>query len=357
MFTDKKIIHLGYSGAGYDPSPAVMDAIMESLSKINSYPYEGYDELEGLIAEYCNVGRKNVMVTNGGDEAIGIITALYGSRVLIPAPTYGEYAYLARSRGAEIRFSNSMHGDTYEVSFSDEELGWASLVWICNPNNPTGTIVPRATITRVLENTKATVVVDEAYYEFSGTSVADLVGSHDNLIVLRTFSKGFGIAGLRLGYILASSEVINRIRNAKQEFNVSRVARAAGIAAMKSRGYYLERVEEAKRVRDDFERHCNSIGITAFKSNAGFVFVKFRDMGEMEYVHSTLMSNGLVTFGPSDSEFSGLSGPYVRIALGSKNDMERAKSEISKAVADYWAEKGRSPENKIQLQEPPEAEG
>ncbi len=307
------------------------------MAKINAYPYEGYDELEALIAEYCGVDRDNVLVTNGGDEAIGIITALYGDRVLIPAPTYGEYAYLARSRNSEIRLSNSMVDDVYDISFTTGDLEWASLVWICNPNNPTGTIVPRSKIMGVLNGTCATVIVDEAYYEFAGESVADTIGEHDNLIVLRTFSKGFGIAGLRLGYVLSNPGTIRRMRNAKQEYNVSRVARAAGIAALKDRGYYSERIGEAKKLRDEFERHCEASGLNVLKSNAGFVFVKFRSVEEMEYVHSTLMGNGIVTFGPSDPEFSGLIGPYVRIALSNRDDMEEAKREIAAAVSNYRA--------------------
>ncbi len=327
-------IHLGYSGAGYDPSPAVMDAIVASLSEINAYPYEGYDELNSLIAQYCGVKAENVLVTNGGDEAIEIITNLYGKRVLIPTPTYGEYAYLARNRGSMIRYRDSISDDNYKISFAKDDLEWATLGWICNPNNPTGTVIPRETIIEVLKGTGATIVVDEAYYEFSGESVADLIEEYSNLIVLRTFSKGFGIAGLRLGYVLAKHETIERMKNAKQEFNVNRVARAAGIAALKDLDYYLEKIGNAKRIRDSFERSCMENGIKVMKSHGGFVFLKFRSMDEMSFVHSRLEENGIVTFNSSDAEFSKLNGPYIRIAVGSEKDMESAKAALAKVLSE-----------------------
>ncbi len=341
----KNIIHLDYSGVGYPPSPKVIKAINGSLPKINAYPYEWYGELNRAIADYCKVKESNALPTNGGDEAIGLLTYLFGKRVLIPVPTYSEYEYIAKSMGAEIKMKDCMpDGLSYRLDYSDEELEWATLVWICNPNNPTGDGIPRDIIINVLEHAKGVVVVDEAYYEFYGKSVADLVGRYKNLVVLRTFSKAFRIAGLRLGYILSNPDMVERINRSKQEFNVSRVARDAGIAVLKSLPYYRRQITKVVKQRDSLEGFCAANGIKAFKSNGGFIFLRFSSDAEIDYVYSWMKRHGVIPFIASDSEFTGLKGPYMRVAIGSNDDMEHFKGHLLGALSHYRHINAEKPE-------------
>ena len=326
MSKDLKPIHLDYSGAGYPPSALVKKATRNALSHAERYPHEGYDKLHEKIAEYCKTESKNVLATNGGDEAIELIVTLFGRRMLIPTPTYNEYEYIGKSRNSEIRYKNCLKYDnSYSLNYTKADLKWATLVWICNPNNPTGSIVPRKDIVWVLDNTNAIVVVDEAYYEFTGNSVIDLIGKYKNLVVLRTFSKGFGIAGLRLGYIVSDSPRISRFKVAKQEFNVNRIARDAGIAALSSLGYYKKRITTMKRLRDNFERFASGLGVYAFKSNGGFAFLKFKNDAELDRIYTGLKNRGIFVFRASDSEFTGLNGPYMRIAISNSKDLAALK--------------------------------
>ncbi len=329
MSKDLKPIHLDYSGAGYPPSALVKKATRSALSHADCYPYEGYDKLHEKIAEYCKTESKNVFATNGGDEAIELIVTLFGRRMLIPTPTYNEYEYIGKSRNSEIRYKNCLSNDiSYSLNYTKADLKWATLVWICNPNNPTGSIIPKKDILWVLDNTDAIVAVDEAYYEFTGNSVIDLIKRYKNLIVLRTFSKGFGLAGLRLGYMVSNQSRISYLKVAAQEFNVNRIARAAGIAALSSLGYYKRRIAAMKRLRDEFERFASGLGIYVFKSNGGFAFLKFKSIAELEWIYAKLKNKGIFVFKASDSEFTGLKGPYMRIAIGNRDDLHALKREL-----------------------------
>ena len=334
--TRTSIIRLDYSGSAYSPSPAVKRALSASLRMVNAYPYEWYEELKKAIADYSNVKPENVLPTNGGDEAIGMLTFLFGKRVLIPAPTYGEYEYIAKGAGSQIRLKQCMaDGRNYELRYTDSDLRWATLTWICNPNNPTGTITERERIDAFVEKAKGIAVVDEAYMEFCNESVADLIGKHRNLIVLRTFSKAFGLSGIRLGYLIANADLIRRLNNSKQEFNVNRSARDAGIAALKSMGYYRRKIAGVIRERDILEKRLSDGGVFTFKSNGGFVFIRFESNSEMRYVYSGLKKSNIIAFIASDPEFSGLHGPYMRAAIGTHSQMVKFAERLLELVAEY----------------------
>ena len=340
MSKNLKPIRLDYSGAGYSPSALVKRSIYSASKQADRYPYEGYEELQEKIAEYCKTESRNIYATNGGDEAIELIITIFGRKMLVPIPTYNEYEYIGKSRNSEIRYKNCLNDDnSYSLDYTKADLKWATLVWICNPNNPTGSIIPRKDILWVLDNTDAIVAVDEAYYEFAGNSVIDLIKRYKNLIVLRTFSKGFGLAGLRLGYMASNPSIISYLKVASQEFNVNRIARAAGIAALSSLNYYKKRIAAMKKLRDDFERFASGLGIYVFKSNGGFVFLKFKSIAELEKIYAELKNRGIFVFKASDSEFTGLKGPYMRIAIGNRDDLSALKRELKSIMQSLSYEK------------------
>lgn len=331
-----KALRMDYSGAGYQPSPAVRSAIEESIPFIDTYPHEGYDELHRALTKYCGVKRDNILATNGADEAIGLLTTHYGRRILIPAPTYGEYEYIGKSLDSDVRLRECLDGKgEYKINYTKKDLDWATLVWICSPNNPTGTYVPKQDIEQVVRHTKAVVVADEAYFEYAGKSAIGLINKYPNLVVLRTFSKAFSIAGLRLGYMVSNRKVISKFSVSKQEYNVNRVARAAGIAALKSVDYYKEKISETKTLRDDFQEFARNIGIWAFDSDARFSLLRFRDENELDYVYRNLERRHIFVFRASASEFSGLNGPYMRVAISNRAEMLELESAVLEILKEY----------------------
>ncbi|MEM0149609.1 MAG: histidinol-phosphate transaminase [Candidatus Micrarchaeaceae archaeon] len=329
-------LRMDYSGAGYQPSPAVGNAIRDSIPYLDTYPHEGYDELHKSLTRYCGVKQENVLATNGADEAIGLLTTHYGKRVLIPAPTYGEYEYIAKSLDSEIveRECLNSRGE-YKLNYTKKDLDWATLVWVCSPNNPTGTYIPKRDIEWVAQHTKAMVVADEAYFEYAGKTAMDLIKKYPNIIVLRTFSKAFSIAGLRLGYMVSNGKVISKFSSSKQEYNVNRVARAAGIAALESMDYYKRKIAETKALRDDFQIFARNMGLWAFDSEARFTLLKFRDEKELDYVYRNLEKRNIIVFHAMASEFSGLKGPYIRVAISNRPEMLALESALSDIIAEY----------------------
>ncbi|MEM0154454.1 MAG: histidinol-phosphate transaminase [Methanothrix sp.] len=317
--------HLGYTGSCYGPSPAVRKAMESSLDLANSYPYEGYTELKNAIASYSNVKPENVMVTNGCDEAIALITYLFGKKVLIQAPTYSEFERIAKGIGSDIRIKEqSIVNSPFRINFSKEDLNWSSLTWICTPNNPTGDVVPRAEILGIVKKARGIVAVDEAYYEYCNKTVADSVEKYKNLIVTRTFSKAFATEGIRLGYIISNSDTVRVLENSVQEYNVSRVARAAGIAVFKSMGYYKAEMERLRSIKSNFEKACIDMGFKLRDRNIPFTLLVFNSEKERDLCYNTFLKHGIVTLKNTHEEFTRFTDPSIRVAIGNRAQMEKA---------------------------------
>jgi len=317
--------HLGYTGSCYGPSPAVRKAMESSLDMANYYPYEGYMELKKAIAAYSKVKPENVMVTNGCDEAIALITYMFGRRVLIQAPTYSEFERIAKGSGSEIRIKEqSIAKAPFKISFSRADLKWASLAWICTPNNPTGDVIPREKILEVVRNASGMVAVDEAYYEYCNETVADSVNDHKNLIVARTFSKAFATEGVRLGYIISNPETIRALENSTQEYNVNRTARAAGIAIFKSMGYYKSKMAQLKSIKSGFEEACKNLGLSLKDNALPFTLLVFNSETERDLCYDAFLKHGVVTLKNTHEEFTGFTDPCIRVAIGNRGQMEKA---------------------------------
>jgi len=292
--------------------------------------------LHRALTRYCKVKQDNILATNGADEAIGLLTTHYGKRVLIPTPTYGEYEYIAKSLDSEITYKGGLTDkDEYRLNYTKRDLDWATLVWVCSPNNPTGTYIRKRDIEWVAQHTKAIVAVDEAYFEYAGKSAINLINKYPNMVVLRTFSKAFSIAGLRLGYIASNRKIISKFSVSKQEYNVNRVARAAGTAALGSLDYYKAKIDETKALRGDFQKFARTAGLWAFDSEARFTLIRFRDRKELDYIYDALARRNILVFKASASEFTGLEGPYIRVAISNREEMLVLESALSEILEEY----------------------
>jgi len=164
-------IDLSYADLKYPPPAELLKDLKEELGRINLYPSGDYSELREAFAAYAEVDKANVSAGNGEDEIIDLITRVWGERALIPIPTFSQYSIAAERRGAERVLVNCFDNGQYNIAFTKKHLEWASLIWICNPNNPTGNKIPREQIISILKGARGMVAVDECYYEFSGETV------------------------------------------------------------------------------------------------------------------------------------------------------------------------------------------
>ena len=229
----------------YGPSPRVLQAISESEA-LHTYPDAEQRTLRAALAEYAGLATENIIVGNGSDEVLDMIIRLLlepGDRVLSCIPTFGMYKFLTDVAGGqviELERTPDYGIDLDAIKAATDER--TKLIFLASPNNPTGNSVPRERVIALLEM-GIYVVIDEAYFEFAGHTVADLVKDYENLMVARTFSKWAGLAGVRIGYALVSAEVCAYLNQIKQPYNVSVFAQIAALESLRDREYLMRNVE------------------------------------------------------------------------------------------------------------------
>lgn len=326
----KEKIFLTQSYFKYPLPEEMLRELSEELKDINRYPSGGeYTKLRQVLSKYVGVKIENILPANGSDEVIEVVSRAYKGEVLIPIPTFSQYEVSAdRGRLSKV-LVNCLYEGVYSLNYSNQQLDKASLVWICNPNNPTGTRIPREKIIDILQRAKGMVVVDECNYEYLGETVVDLIGKHENLIISRSFSKNFGLAGLRLGFAISNPQNIKKIAAFGQYFRVNRMAEEAAGKVLKYLDYFQEAWKKIKKVRDKFVRQMNELGFSAYDSQANFVLVKFKNKEKTERVWKYLKEKGIYTLPGWENEFSGLDNQFIRFNIGEEWEMDRVVEVLS----------------------------
>ncbi len=320
----KEKIFLTQSYFKYPLPKEMLKELSEELKDINRYPSGGeYTKLRQVLAKYVGVKIENILPANGSDEVIEVVSRAYKGEVLIPIPTFSQYEVSAdRGRLSKV-LVNCLNGGVYSLNYSNQQLDKASLVWICNPNNPTGTRIPREKIVDILQRAKGMVVVDECNYEYLGETVVDSIDKYENLIISRSFSKNFGLAGLRLGFAISNPQNIKKIAAFGQYFRINRMAEEAAGKVLKYLDYFQEAWKKIKKVRDKFVRQMNELGFSAYDSQANFVLVKFKNKEKTERVWKYLKEKGIYTLPGWENEFSGLDDQFIRFNIGEEWEMDR----------------------------------
>jgi histidinol-phosphate aminotransferase len=260
----------------------IIDAIASRLPEFafNRYPDPMATKLREMIAEANGLEAANVLVGNGGDELIFDLLLAWGGpgRVLLNMPpTFAMYEIDAQVTGTSIV---SVPRD--EVFGADEKavldrlaLGGIDLVFISHPNNPTGNVQPETFLIDVLNATDALVLVDEAYFEFSRHTMRPHMERHRNLVILRTFSKAFSMAGMRVGYLLAHEDVVSELTKVRQPYSVDRFSQWVASLVFRERVVFEGEIREIIRQRDVVEHGLGQIrGVEVFHSEANFVLFR-----------------------------------------------------------------------------------
>jgi len=321
-----KSIHLEHSSLKYPLPPEFLKELSEELHFMNEYPSGGYYRaLSNKLAEYVGVTPESILPTNGSDEVIESVTRAFGSQlILIPVPTFSQYEVSAKRNGFHHQLVPCLQDYHYQLKYSEQDLKKASLIWICNPNNPTGSSIARDEIKKILAITSGSgiVAVDECNYEYLGESVVDLIQEYPNLVISRSFSKNFGLAGFRLGFAVSSTRNIAKIAHYCQHFRVNKMAEIAGIKVLKYLAYFQEIWEEIARVRDQFINGLQQMGIMVFSSRANFVLADFVSLENTKKVWQYLRKEGVYTFAAWGEEFSGLDEHYIRFTISNQQEMD-----------------------------------
>ena len=260
------------------PAELKQRVLDEALARSwNRYPDFDPRELLEALGRFASWRTDGILAGNGSNElieAVLMVTVGAGTPVVIPDPTFSLYALLTETLGGRpvrVRLGADFEYDVDELIRAQHEHR-ASVVIACSPNNPTGTMLSPADVARLCRESDALVVVDEAYHEFSGQSVAPLLHDHTNLIVLRTFSKAMGMAGLRVGYLLASPELVAEINKARLPYNLNFFSQAAALAVLAAPATVEANVERLVRARGALFQELAAIpGVRPYRSHANFI--------------------------------------------------------------------------------------
>jgi histidinol-phosphate aminotransferase len=312
--TDK--VRLDFNENPLGCSPAVLRALANLTSAaISSYPEQ--ETVRRQIAKHFRVRPEELLLTNGTDEALSLVVNTFvepRNVVLLVEPTFAMYRFYSELAGARIRaprYDASMQFPMTEVLKALRSTQ-PRVFFLANPNSPTGHLLPLHELRKLLKAARRTmIVVDEAYFEFSGVTALPWIRRHRNLIVTRTFSKAAGLAGLRLGCIFTNREVAAHMRKAQPPYPVNVAALAAAQAALRDRAFLNRTLREVRLGREALERGLERLGVKFFPSAGNFILVHFGNRAEG--IVSKLARKGILLRDRS-SDFGG--NGYVRITLG-----------------------------------------
>lgn len=307
-------------------SPTVTRALAKLTPKqLAMYPE--YRVSTERLARYFGVQTRELLLTNGGDDALRVFFDAFvdaGSSILICEPTFPMYRYYAEIAGARIdalRYGKTMEFPLDKVIAALHKK--PRVLFIANPNNPTGTLLQKEELKKILKAaTHTAVVIDEAYADFSGLTVVHWIRKYPYLFVLRTFSKAAGLAALRLGAVIACSDSLAILRRAMPPFSLNVAAIVAAEAAVRDKQTMRRYACEVRRVRGWFEKQLNQIGVKTYPSAGNFLLADFGPGGlglfkRLEYEGILLRER---------SKDIGLG--FVRITIGMETEMKRVVAVI-----------------------------
>lgn len=317
-------------------SPRVLAKIRNmSVKKLALYPPR--EPGEKLVADFLGLPPEQVMLTNGADEGIDLLERTYvqtGDEVLFSVPGFPMYEIFGRSAGGNVVKVPAGEDYSFPLSRMLESITPKTrVIVICNPNNPTGIAVQRAGILQLLDAAPdAAVLVDEAYFEFYGESMLDQLGKIPNLFIARTFSKAYGLAGVRLGVLCGPAEQIRAIRKIASPFNVNGIALECLDEALADKEFVTNYVSQVKETRAWIAEQLEALGFKCWPSHANFVLCR---MGEgKKALLSELRARGIGLRDRPDCE------GCVRITIGTQAEMERVITAIQQVT-------GRRPTERV----------
>ena len=316
---DKKYIKLNTNESPFAPSPAINAYLAQTVERLNLYPDPDSNLLRSELAALCGVEKGNVFVGNGSDEVLAFaFMAFCGNRAARFADmTYGFYKVYADLFGIKKHIIPLEEDYTLDVN---KYVGTDDVVFIANPNAPTGIQLDNSEIEKILASTDAPVIIDEAYVDFGKQSCIELINKYENLLVVRTFSKSRNLAGGRIGWAVGSRALINDLNTIKYSFNpynINKMSECAAICAVRDKEYFKTCVEMVKLAREYTVRALRELGFRVLESSANFIFAA-PPSGNGEELYLMLKKEGvLVRY--FDSERT---KDFIRVTVGTLEQME-----------------------------------
>jgi histidinol-phosphate aminotransferase len=291
------VVKLNTNENPYPPSPAVVKALAQiQAEQVRRYPDPVGSTFREAAAKVNGVSPEHIICCNGGDELLKIAMQAFCDEsrpVAYPIPTYSLYPVLANLQNCgaiEVPFES-------EFDLPDELAGTgAALTIVCNPNAPTGSFVNVDEMASLAGELAGVLLIDEAYVDFAEDNCAGLVKDFDNVIILRSMSKGYSLAGIRFGYGIARPALIKGLMKVKDSYNVDSVAIAAATAAIKDRNYFTETIQKVKAERERLTEQLRGLGFDVPDSSANFILARCSNTSAVEVYEKLVKRNIYVRY-------------------------------------------------------------
>lgn len=331
----KKITKLSANESLWGPSPKVYEALQQAWPMLHYYPDGAALQLKGLLAAGWDLPQEHFCLGNGADELISILANTFlnpGDEVVIPTPTFSSYATAAQIVGSNVRLIAQSDLTFHLAELAEALHGETKMVFLCNPNNPTGTFFPQSELELFLAkiSTDTLVILDEAYCHYANEREYPnsqlLLKRHPNLIVLRTFSKVYGLAALRVGYAVATPKIIRELEKVRQPYNVNTVAQVAAVTAWLDEVYLHQVIQETVTERELLTETLRKLGFVVLPSQANFVLV--------QHQKAQLICNLLLQEGYLVRDTASFALPdWFRITIGPASKMNSFVDSLRKVLS------------------------
>lgn len=304
----------------YDLPPTVKDAVVKRLRSVdfNRYPDSASRGVREKYAKYAGVKPGDIVAGNGSDELIvNLLTACVepGDTVLVPAPTFSMYGLLARNQRAALK--SVPLDDQWNITDAFvEAAGDAKMVFLGYPNNPTGNCFSSRRIDQVRRRCEGLVVIDEAYFEFAGRSFVDRLAEDEPLVVLRTLSKGFSLAGIRTGFLIAPPAIVDGINTVRLPYNLNRLSQVTAEVVLDHREPILKRNQRLLQQRDRVRQRLRELDLKPYPTDSNFILFRPDDPPRL---HEKLLNKGIRVRKFSDPRLESC----LRLSVGTPEENDR----------------------------------
>lgn len=315
---DRRYLKLNTNENPYPPSPQVLAAVRAAANEdLRLYPDPVAEKLREKAAAVYGLRKENVLVGNGSDELLAILLRACvgpGDRVAYPVPTYSLYDTLVTvGEGKAIRIPFPDDFSLPQALFTAA----ARLTFLCSPNSPSGTLTPMEQIEELARRVSGILVVDEAYVDFAEETALPLLQKHPHLVILRTFSKSFSLAGMRIGLALGHGDLIAELMKVKDSYNLNRLSMVAAMAALEDYDWMRQNVKRIRTTRSRLIQRLSALGFLVYPSQANFVMARKR--GEnLEPLYLGLKERGILVRYFSSPELR----DSIRVTVGTDEEIE-----------------------------------
>lgn len=292
---DVKVIKLNTNENPYPPSPRVLKVLRElDVELLRRYPDPMAEGVRQAASAVLGVPPDWILVGNGSDDLLTMISRACiepGRRVVYPTPTYTLYRVLVQIQAAE--FVEVPYNENYELPLDQLVAANGEVTFIASPNSPSGTAVPVEQLEQLAIRLAGVLVIDEAYADFASDNALRLVKKYDNVIILRTLSKGYSLAGVRLGFGVANPALLEGLIKVKDSYNLDAIACAVGVAAIEDQSYKIANAEKIKAARAILASDLKQLDFQVWPSEANFLLVR-PPLGNAEFLYEALKTKGIL---------------------------------------------------------------